>query len=94
MNPNPANLDPEPRQRAAAAPLVPPAGPFDLAQMIEAAKADHASEPITIADVAAAAFVALETVVALMPSQSLKEQVIDEFERRAAAFAAEMQVTE
>lgn len=80
-NPNPANLD------------VLPKSTLDLVNMIEAAKADQADQPdteVTVADVAAAAFVALETVVALMPTPALKAKVIEEFETRAAAYAASM----
>lgn len=90
---NPANLDPEsvPRDRQID---TLPKSPLDLIGMIKQAKADNdeaAAEPVTIADVAAAAFVALETVVALMPTDELKQQVIAEFESRAAVFAVTME---
>lgn len=64
----------------------------DLAALVAAKQAEveqAADTPVTIADVAAAAFVALESVVALLPDH-LKQNVIDQFEQRAAVFAASM----
>lgn len=65
-----------------------------LAEAVAKAKAEaeaKADEPVTIADVAAAAFVALETLVALMPTDEAKQRVINEFEQRAAHYAAGME---
>lgn len=67
-----------------------------LAQQVASAKAAAEAEadtPVTIADAAAAAFVALETLVAILGSEK-GAQVIEQFEQRAAAFAASMEVGE
>ena len=65
----------------------------ELAAQVAAAHAANdqkADTPVTIADVAAAAFVALETLVALLPD-SEKPKVIAAFEERAAMYATSME---
>lgn len=64
-----------------------------LLAQVEAAQAEvaeAAEHEVTIADVAAAAFVALETIVAILGEEK-GQQVIDQFEARAAAFAESME---
>ena len=71
-------------------------GPDPLSQLaaqVAAARDEQqtkADTPVTIADVAAAAFVALETLVALLPDSG-KPKVIAAFEERAAQYAASME---
>lgn len=76
---------------------VPAALPMDaLLNEVTAAQAaveKAAATPVTIADVAAAAFVALETIVNLLSDENAAK-VIAEYEQRSAAFAASMEVTE
>ena len=67
-------------------------GPMDvLRAKVEAAKAEAPVEdegqiiPVTLADVAAAAFVALETVVQILKPEDATK-VLDEFDARKAAF--------
>lgn len=60
----------------------------DLADQLAAAKAEaeaEANEPLTIADVAAAAMTALSTLVAILPPDEA-QSVIDEYETRATEF--------
>jgi len=52
-------------------------------QRAKVEEAEH--EEVTIADVAAAAFTALETIVAMLPPEQA-QQVIGEFEDRSAKF--------
>lgn len=78
---NPANLDFD----------LDPNGLVKKIAEAQAANEQAADQAVTIADVAAAAFVALETVVALMPNDELKQRVIAEFESRAAVFAVSME---
>lgn len=61
-----------------------------LANEVREAKAKAeaaADEPLTIADVAAAAITALETLVAILPPKEA-QRVIEDYEDRALAFKA------
>lgn len=69
----------------------------DLLAQLAAAQAEveaEAQKPVTLADLAAAAFTALETVVTILggPESTNGKQVIDEFESRAAAFAESLEL--
>lgn len=71
------------------------AGPMDvLRAKVEAARAEQPAQdeeqiiPVTLADVAAAAFVALETVVQILKPEDAAK-VLDEFDARKAAFNVE-----
>lgn len=47
---------------------------------------DFSPPPVTIADVAAAAFIAIETLAMILPPKQAG-QMLDEFEERAATFS-------
>lgn len=63
---------------------------IDAQSEAESAEAEAAAQTVTIADVAAAAFVALETIVAILGTDR-GAHVIEEFEKRAALYAAGME---